>query len=936
MQVQKRNLEIVDFDFSKIMKAVQAAQNLTETINYDNLRKYILLQTEEKEVVSVEAISDLVEDFLMLTKMFKTAKAFIIYRDTRTKQRTTENESNATQGKINVIKSSGATEPFSTDKIFATISLKGNGLAVDYVLLEKEIMKGIFDNITTADILKLLIISSLSFSDRSKDYDTLASRLFLQRIYKEVFSHSTTDKTFKKLYKQTFVDNTLHAIEAGHFKKELANFNIPLLSTHLKPERDYLFEYMGISTAYDKYLFKEGKKPLETPQAFWMRVAMGLAWNEPMGTDINEVAIEHYEVLSSFDGVHSTPTLFFSGLKVSQLASCGGYTINDSLESIMENNKSHAELSKWSYGLGFSVSKIRAVGSRVKSTNITSGGIIPFIKILNDTTACINRSGRKRGAAVAYIEPWHYEIESFLDLRKNTGDDRLRAHDLNTALWVPDLFMKRVEADASWWLFDPAETKSLPDAYGEIFEDLYASFEAKAEAGQMRLAKKVQAKVLWKQILSSLFTTGFPWITFKDPMNVRNNARHRGLVYSSNLCTEISQNTIPDVEMFNCFLASVNLANMYTPEGINWKKLKHTTKVLTHRLDNAQGHYEGMLKGLVYNEKGGFFDAFPLEQVQVVHHGKEKTIYAFEFEEGMRVGNLENSYLVEVVQKPKFVENNYYPGKEILRGAMINRSSGVGVMGWQDLLFKMRIPFDSDMATALLDEIMENIAFYAYETSNELAVARGACAAFAGSLPAQGILPLDSLELLDQNRGVKVNVNRNSTLDWNGLREKIKKTGLRNMWLLSPAPTATISTVVGTYPSIEALYSNLYVKENMQGTFMVVNSYLEEDLKNLGLWTDEVRAQIKKSNGRLLEIDSIPAELKLLYRDAFEVDVFKYIEQGAVMAKWIDQSHSRNIFVEEPTGGMLNKIYMEAWKQGLKTTYYLRSKGATRAEKSTQ
>ena len=1023
-----------------------------------------------KDGATVEEISDTTEKKLMEFGFLDVAKAFIVYRENRRQAR--EATDDGAYSDISVIKNDGKLESFNLSKIRDTLNRVSAGLNVNINLLERTVLKNIYDGIKTSDIIKAAVLSATSLSPNHVDYDKVAARLFRLSIYKEVFGTSVKRSKIEEKYKQSFIHNVKHLTSSGVLKKGFEKFDLNKLANAIRPERDELFEFTGISTTYEKYLIKDKEiGAMETPQAFWMRVAMGIVVNEK--ENIDDLAIEHYEILSKFDGINSTPTLFYSGMSRSQMASCGGYVVDDNLESIMGNGDKHALLSKWSYGLGFSMSKIRAIGSRVSSTGITSGGLIPFIKIYNSITESINRSGRKRGAAAVYIEPWHFEVESFLDLRKNTGDERLRAHGLNLALWIPDEFMKRVLNDDNWYLLDPGEFPELADLYGKNFSERYNEIVKmfKDDPSSVKICKEVKASDLWKRMLSSLFQTGYPWITFKDAANVRNNAKHDGIVYSSNLCvsgdtqievkidgqektmnikdavnllknkeievlsmntetgeksfkkitngamtnkkakvlkiideegnsltctpehkiytknrgyvmakdlvedelevissseeisvydldeleeeievyditvednhnfyannilihncTEITLPTSADREMFNCFLASVNLSNIYNEsfdDKIDWEKLKHVSKVLTKRLDFAQGEFVGSL-GV---SRKGYCASFPTNaKLDVEVNGKRLKIYAFEFEEGMKL-LVEGKYkLVDVDYKPYFIENNFYPTKEALLGAMKGRPNGLGMMGWQDLLFKLNLPFDSDEATKLLDKITEYISYYSYEASSELAEQKGKCPIFDGSLPSQGLLPIDTLELLEKERGIDIKVNREYNLDWDALRDKIKKHGLRNLWVMAPAPTATISTVVGTYPGIEPQYANMYVKENMSGTFTILNKYLVEALEKIGLWTTEMKNKIKKENGRISNIDEIPDEIKNVFKDAFEVDHLKYVEQGAVMSKWIDQSHSRNFFVDQPNGRLLNAIYMGAWQSGMKTTYYLRSKSAT-------
>ena len=616
---------------------------------------------------------------------------------------------------------------------------------------------------------------------------------------------------------------------------------------------------------YERYLQKHEEKRFELPQSFWMRVAMGLSFNE---NNKNARAIEFYNVLSKMHFVSSTPTLFHSGTPHPQLSSCYLTTVGDDLSHIFKCIGDNAQLSKWSGGLGNDWTNIRGTGSHIKSTNVESQGVIPFLKIANDVTVAINRSGKRRGATCAYLETWHLDIEDFLDLRRNTGDDRRRTHDMNTSNWIPDLFMKRVESDQEWTLFSPEEVPDLHDLFGKKFEDAYCEYEKSIQNGQIKKFKKVPAKELWKKMLTRLFETGHPWITFKDACNVRSPQDHVGVVHSSNLCTEITLNTSQD-ETAVCNLGSVNLSKHVTLEGkLDKKLLEKTVNTAMRMLDNV-------------------------------------------------------------------VDLNFYPTDEAKNSNMKHRPIGLGVMGLQDALFKLDLPFDSPKALNFSDQLMEQISYHAISSSCDLAIERGPYESFVGSKWEKGIFPLDSLTLLENERGDNVEVNKITSLDWDSLKEKVKQNGMRNSNTMAIAPTATISNIAGCYPCIEPIYKNIYVKSNMSGEFTVVNNYLVNDLKSMGLWSREMLDKIKYYDGNLDYIDEIPESFKAKYKEAFAINPLVLLKHTSVRGKWIDQSQSHNVFMQGVSGKKLSEIYTAAWKLGLKTTYYLRTLAASQIEKST-
>ena len=687
----------------------------------------------------------------------------------------------------------------------------------------------------------------------------------MQRLYKEGIGVSVNEHTLEDEYRKTFISGIALGVENKYLDEKLLDFDLEKLSLAIDIERDSLFEFLGIQTLYERYLQKHEEKRFELPQAFWMRVAMGLAFNE---NNKEARAIEFYNVLSKMQFVSSTPTLFHSGTLHPQLSSCYLTTVSDDLSHIFKCIGDNAQLSKWSGGLGNDWSNIRGTGSHIKSTNVESQGVVPFLKIANDVTVAINRSGKRRGATCAYLETWHLDIEDFLDLRRNTGDDRRRTHDMNTSNWIPDLFMKRVETDDDWTLFSPEEVGDLHDSFGKKFEDLYTNYERMIDTGEIKKFKKIPAKELWRKMLTRLFETGHPWITFKDPCNVRSPQDHVGVVHSSNLCTEITLNTSAE-ETAVCNLGSVNLSKHVTEDGkLDRDLLEQTINIAMRMLDNV-------------------------------------------------------------------VDLNFYPTIEAKNSNMKHRPIGLGIMGLQDALFKLDLPFDSQKALNFSDQLMEQISYHAISASSDLAKERGAYESFKGSKWDRGIFPLDSLSLLEEERGQNIDVNKITSLDWEGLKSKVKENGMRNSNTMAIAPTATISNIAGCYPCIEPIYKNIYVKANMSGEFTVVNNYLINDLKALNLWSKDMLDKIKYFDGNLDHIEELPEDIKNKYKEAFSIDPVVLLKHTSVRGKWIDQSQSHNVFMQGVSGKKLSEIYTAAWKFGLKTTYYLRTLAASQIEKST-
>ena len=742
------------------------------------------------------------------------------------------------------------------------------GVSAEKVL--DEARRGFYPGIADSEVELALVMAARSFVEVDPDYSYVAARLLLDKLRTEALSfvfdaHETAGQTeMGDRYAGYLAAYVRRGVELGQLDPALAGFDLDVLGRALHADRDEQFTFLGLQTLYDRYFLHSDDVRYELPQAFFMRVAMGLALNED---DREARAIEFYELLSSFDFMASTPTLFNAGTVRAQLSSCFLTTIGDDLQEIFHGIGNNAMLSKYSGGLGNDWTPVRGLGSHIKGTNGKSQGVVPFLKIANDTAVAVNQGGKRKGAVCAYLETWHIDIEEFLDLRKNTGDERRRTHDMNTANWVPDLFMKRVEEQGSWTLFSPDEVPDLHDKYGLEFVEAYERYEAEARAGRIKVHRTLPAVDLWRRMLTMLFETGHPWITFKDPSNLRSPQQHVGVVHSSNLCTEITLNTDKD-EVAVCNLGSVNLARHVSAEGIDVERLRRTVRTAVRMLDNV-------------------------------------------------------------------IDVNFYTIPEARRANMRHRPVGLGLMGFQDALFELRTPYGSEGAVSFADESMELIGYYAIEASMELAAERGSYETFEGSLWSRGILPIDSLRLLAEARGGDLDMDRGETLDWDSLRERVRTTGMRNSNVMAIAPTATIANITGVNQSIEPVYRNLYVKSNMSGDFTVVNDHLVRDLKERGLWDEEMVAELKRHDGSLGEIDRVPDDLKDLYATSFEVDPSWLVEAGSRRQKWIDQAQSLNLYMAAPSGRKLDALYRKAWRSGLKTTYYLRAQSATHVEKST-
>jgi ribonucleoside-diphosphate reductase alpha chain len=887
LNVVRRNGTLSAFDPRKISVAISKAFIAVEGTGAEaSQRIHALVQTMTEHIVSallrrnqaaqpisIEDVQDQVELALMRSGEHKVARAYVLYREERAQKRRTQQavDPKASALQYSVTLPGGATEPLDENGIFATIVEACRGL--DGVTAEEvmaEVRRNVYDGIQLHELGLAQTMAARTLVEREPNYAFVSARLLLNNLRTEatafvmpsttVASQSSTSFS----YAEYFPEYVRRAIEVNFLDKELASFDIARLSAAIKPERDGLFQFLGLQTLYDRYFLQKDGVRFELPQAFFMRVAMGLAARE---IDRDARAIEFYGLLSSFDFMCSTPTLFNSGTLRPQLSSCFLTTVDDHLDGIFKSIKDNALLAKYSGGLGNDWTPVRGLGAHIGGTNGQSQGIVPFLKVANDTAIAVNQGGKRKGAVCAYLETWHIDIEEFLDLRKNTGDERRRTHDMNTANWVPDLFLERVEADGSWTLFSPDETPDLHDLFGKAFATRYVFYEQKAARGEMKVTKSLRALDLWRKMLSMLFETGHPWITFKDPCNLRSPQQHTGIVHSSNLCTEITLNT-NQRETAVCNLGSVNLANHVTPQGLDTQRLEQTVKVAMRMLDNV-------------------------------------------------------------------IDINYYTIPEARHSNLRHRPVGLGLMGYQDALYTLNIPFASQAAVRFADSSMEQLSFFAISSSVDLAAERGRYATFEGSLWSKGILPIDSVELLQQHRSHTLELDRSFTLDWAGLRERVMTTGMRNSNTMAIAPTATISNICGVTQSIEPTYQNLFVKSNMSGDFTVVNAALVRTLKSRGLWDEVMVSDLKYFDGSLGAIDRVPDELKTLYATSFEVEPTWLIRAAAQRQKWIDQAQSLNLYLAEPSGRKLDALYREAWHAGLKTTYYLRSRSATHVEKST-
>ena len=837
----------------------------------DQVASALTRRAGEGRTFHIEDVQDQVELALMRGGHHKVARAYVLYREERARERAAEKAAVASStSSLHVKTEDGSLRPLDEGRLAHIVEEACDGLdAVSAAPILTEAKRNLYDGLSVDELSLAPILAARTLVEQEPNYAFVSARLLLDRLRREALTfvsgrpEQATQAEMTTRYASYFPEFLRVGIEAELIDPELGRFDLVRLGAALKPERDLNFQYLGLQTLYDRYFLHTKGKRFELPQAFFMRVAMGLAVRE---IDREGRAIEFYDLLSSFDFMASTPTLFNSGTLRPQLSSCFLTTIGDDLDSIFKGIKDNALLAKYSGGLGNDWTPVRGLGAHIKGTNGESQGVVPFLKVANDTAIAVNQGGKRKGAVCAYLETWHVDIEEFLDLRKNTGDDRRRTHDMNTANWVPDLFMERVEADGEWTLFSPDDVPDLHDLYGTAFKAAYEACEAEAARGGIKVFRKVRALDLWRKILTMLFETGHPWVTFKDPCNIRSPQGHVGVVHSSNLCTEITLNTSKD-EVAVCNLGSVNLLNHVSEKGLDLDRLAKTVGTAMRMLDNV-------------------------------------------------------------------IDINFYTIPEARRSNLRHRPVGLGIMGFQDALQALRIPYASDAAVAFADESMEAISYHAISASVDLAAERGRYPSFDGSLWSKGILPIDSIRLLEDARP-GVDMDGGSTLDWEALRKRVRKTGMRNSNTMAIAPTATISNICGVSQSIEPAYQNLFVKSNMGGDFTVVNAQLVHDLKARGLWDEVMVSDLKYFDGSVGQIDRIPGDLKALYATAFEIEPSWLIEAASRRQKWIDQAQSLNLYIANPNGRKLDELYRLAWRKGLKTTYYLRSRSATHVEKST-
>ena len=888
-QIIRRNGAVVPFEPNKIAVAMMkaflavhgtqgaASASVRETV--DGLTQAVIRALMRSRpgggTFHIEDVQDQVELGLMRGGHHEIARAYVLYREKRTQERALERSRQASHqmpeiASLHVI-DRGQKVALDVNRLQALIeaSCAGLGDEVKPDPIVAETMRNLYDGVPIDEVYKASILAARTLIEKDPDYTYATARLLLHTIRREVLGEEVAHEAMGTRYAEYFPKFIQKGVDNELLDEKLLQFDLARLGAALKPERDMQFDYLGLQTLFDRYFLHVRKQRIELPQAFFMRVAMGLSLDE---VDRETRAIEFYEIMSSFDFMSSTPTLFNAGTLRSQLSSCYLTTVADDLGGIYDAIKENALLSKFAGGLGNDWTPVRALGAHIKGTNGESQGVVPFLKVVNDTAVAVNQGGKRKGAVCAYLETWHLDIEEFLELRKNTGDDRRRTHDMNTSNWIPDLFMRRVMEKGSWTLFSPSDVPDLHDKYGIEFEKAYTAYEARAERGEIKPSRKLQAIDMWRKMLSMLFETGHPWITFKDACNIRSPQQHCGVVHSSNLCTEITLNT-SDTETAVCNLGSVNLVRHLKdgPDGtkvLDHDKLNKTIKTAMRMLDNV-------------------------------------------------------------------IDINYYAVKKARDSNMRHRPVGLGLMGFQDCLYELRTPYASQAAVEFADTSMEAICYYAYWASTELAKERGKYASYKGSLWDKGILPLDTLDMLAKERGGYIEVDRSSTLDWDALRNKISIHGMRNSNCVAIAPTATISNIIGVDACIEPCFGNLSVKSNLSGEFTVINSYLVRDLKRLGLWDDVMVVDLKHFDGSLRPIDRVPQEIKSLYATAFEVDATWLVEAASRRQKWIDQAQSLNIYMSGASGKKLDDTYKLAWLRGLKTTYYLRTMGATHAEKST-
>jgi len=884
LKVIRRNGTVTPFDGNKITIAMTKAflavegeraagsSRIQETVTH-HVAKIVdafIRRLPSGGTIHIEDIQDQVELSLMRNGEHKVARAYVLYREERRKIREQQETLRQSQETVQVTLQDGTIAPLDINRLTLLVESACQGLAdVSTKHIIEDTQRNLFDKIPYQEVNKALIMSARVLIEKEPNYSYVAARLLLDDLRSEAlhFLNIQSSATFEEMtglyqtYLKTYIER---GVELELLDPALKSYNLNRLSAAICPERDLQFNYLGLQTLYDRYFIHSQGYRFELPQAFFMRVAMGLALNEK---NREERAIEFYHLLSSFAFMSSTPTLFNSGTLRPQLSSCYLTTIPDDLDGIFSAIKDNALLSKYAGGLGNDWTNVRALGAHIKGTNGKSLGVVPFLSVANATAVAVNQGGKRKGALCSYLETWHKDIEEFLELRKNTGDERRRTHDMNTANWIPDLFMQRVFENGEWTLFSPNDVPDLHDAYGLDFAERYIAYESKAAKGNIKNFKKIPAVNLWRKMLSMLFETGHPWITFKDVCNLRSPQQHIGVVHSSNLCTEITLNTALD-EIAVCNLGSINLMAHMNEQGLDQSKLRATIRTAIRMLDNV-------------------------------------------------------------------IDVNYYPVPQAQNSNLKHRPIGMGLMAFQDALYHQNIPYASKEALEFADRSMELISYYAIEASTYLAEERGKYSSYEGSLWSQGILPIDSIEILAQNRGSYLEQNRDHTLDWAALRERVKTVGMRNSNVLAIAPTATIANITGVSQSIEPTYQNLFVKSNLSGEFTIINPYLVADLKKLGLWDDVMVNDLKYYNGSVAKISRIPTDIKNRYATAFEIDPTWLVEAGSRRQKWIDQSQSLNLYMAEPSGKKLDQLYRLAWVRGLKTTYYLRSMGATNTEKST-
>lgn len=848
---------------------VSIVNTLTSQVVEDAIH---LSKTEDLHIYHIQ---NFIEEELMRGGYFRAAKDYILYRAEKGQQIKGEGE----------LRKKKRRKAKDGDRTFALENAKGEKKTVtehelldrldhacrgyEKIISSEELLENallnFYEGIKEEEVDQALIMTTKAKIEKDPLYSKISSRLLLDKLYRETLGIDSLDPNIQARHAEYFKEYIAHGIELEQISPDLAGFDLDALGKIMKLERDDKFQYLGLQTLYDRYFIHENQRRLETPQIFWMRVAMGLAINEQ--EEKTERTAEFYEILSTFNYLSATPTLFNSGTTHSQLSSCYLSTVMDDLEHIFKTISDDAQLSKWAGGLGNDWTNVRGTGARIKGTNGHSQGIIPFLKVANDTAVAVNQGGKRKGAMCAYLETWHIDIEDFIELRKNTGDERRRTHDMNTANWIPDLFMKRVKENGTWTLFSPNEVKDLHDLYGAAFEKRYAEYEKMADEGKILLWKRIEALPLWRKMLSMLFETGHPWITFKDPANIRSPQDHAGVVHSSNLCTEILLNTSKE-ETAVCNLGSINLAEHVTEKGIDEKKLAKTISTAIRMLDNV-------------------------------------------------------------------IDVNFYPIPETKNANMAHRAIGLGLMGFQDALNILDLSYASHEAVEFADKSMEMISYYAILSSSELAKERNPYPSYKGSKWERGLLPIDTIDLLEKERGEKVEMDRSTSMDWNKVRESIQKHGIRHSNVMAIAPTATIANIAGVTPSIEPNYKNLYAKSNLSGEFTFCNPHLVSKLKELKMWDDQMIDDLKYFDGSVLEIERIPEEVKKQFLTCFEVDYEWIIECGSRRQKWIDQAQSLNLYLAEASGKKLHNMYFLAWKKGLKTSYYCRTLGATQIEKST-